>query len=55
MTTPGLTSVANLCDLLPLKLPSSADTTTESSEPEDADVDESFQDEATTELVLIYL
>jgi len=55
MTTPGVTSVGTQCDLLaapPLKLLSSADTTTESSEPEDADVDDSFQlsqDEATTE------
>jgi len=47
--TLGITSVATQCDLLaapPLKLLSSADTTTESS---DADVDELFQDEATTE------
>jgi len=44
VTTPGVTLVATQCDPLaapPLKLLSSAGTTTESSEPED--VDECFK------------
>ncbi|XP_065895298.1 uncharacterized protein [Dysidea avara] len=55
MTTPGTKSVGTQCDLLaapPLTLMSHADTTTESSEPEDGDIDDSFQisqDETTTD------
>ena len=55
MTTPGTKSVGTQCELLaapPLTLMSHADTTTASSEPEDGDIDDSFQisqDEATTE------
>ena len=44
MTTPGTKSVGTQCDLLaapPLTLMSHADTTTESSEPEDGDIDDS--------------
>jgi len=54
-TTPDITSIGTQCDLLaapPLKPLPCADTTTESSEPEDTDADDSFQisqDEATTE------
>jgi len=57
---PDVISIGTQCYLLatpPLKLLSCADTTTESSEPEDADVDDSFQisqDEVTTEYVLIH-
>ena len=55
MITPGIKSVGTRCDLLAapsLTLMSHADTTTESNEPEDGDVDDSFQisqDKATTE------